>query len=172
MDKIAERIKELIDNLGLTNSEFAKRTNLNPATVSHILGGRNKASLQVIGNIKEAFTNVNIDYLIAGSGSMFTDFTNVNSPDPAVNTSSAFPMEGVRIASIGAMPPSHEQVPQPQEDLFTQDPEVSEPEPSPPTAKPPQKEPEKEAPKKEKAIDRIVIFYTDGSFKSYQSEIF
>lgn len=168
MDKIAERIKELIDNLGLTNSEFAKQANLNPATVSHILGGRNKASLQVIGNIKEAFTNVNIDYLITGSGTMFTDFTNVNNPDPAPNTSSAFPMEGVRIASIGAMPTSTEKDPQPQEELFGQDAEASKPESSPPRPEAEYQEPEKEVQKNEKAIERIVIFYNDGSFKSYQ----
>ncbi len=161
MEMIAERIKELIETLQLSNSEFAKRTNLNPATVSHILGGRNKASLQVIENIKTAFTNVNIDYLITGDGNLFNEFTNVNTQQEAGQSSAMFPMEGVRVASIGAMPPTE-----------------SRPEDSPKvdTANEPERTEEKEsditaAPQRrddgQKSIDRIVIFYSDGTFNSY-----
>ncbi len=161
METIAERIKELIDTLHLSNSEFAKQTNLNPATVSHILGGRNKASLQVIENIKAAFTNVNIDYLITGEGSLFTNITNVNTDKTPSHTPSMFPMEGVRVASIGAMPPPE---PKPVESE-KQEPIAVDPKPHKDitTASLPPANSNSNA----KSIDRIVIFYSDGTFSSY-----
>src|SRR5690606_15301731 len=104
MEDIAQRIKELIDDQGLSNTDFAKETNLNPAIISHILSGRNKPSLQVINQIKDSFTNVNLDYLITGSGQMYIDVTNVKSQKPIpeqtlFGTQGGLPMEGVRVVS-------------------------------------------------------------------------
>ena len=81
MDEIAKRIKDLIDKEGLTNGEFASRIHVNPAIISHILSGRNKPSLQVIQSIKDNFTNVNLDFLLSGTGDLFSEFTNVNKLD-------------------------------------------------------------------------------------------
>ncbi len=162
METIAERIKELIETLQLSNSEFAKQTNLNPATVSHILGGRNKASLQVIENIKSTFTNVNIDYLITGEGDLFTNVTNVNAAKEPVSNPSMFPMEGVRVASIGAMPPPTSKAAAPEK------PEPVEVEPKSKTVSPPTPPPTTEAEASEKSVERIVIFYSDGTFSSYR----
>ncbi len=162
METIAERIKELIETLQLSNSEFAKQTNLNPATVSHILGGRNKASLQVIENIKSVFTNVNIDYLITGEGDLFANVTNVNAVKEPVSNPTMFPIEGVRVASIGAMPPPAKKAAEPEK------PEPVQVEPKPKTAPPPTPSPTTEAEATEKSVERIVIFYSDGTFSSYR----
>ncbi len=157
MEEIATRIKELIDTEELTNSEFAKRINVNPAIVSHILSGRNKPSLQVVESIKEGFTNVNLDYLITGNGSLYDDLTNVNSPkevDSAFTQASAFPMEGVRVASVPgstdlrSSPPSEDPVPE----------EKKVPLPGKSSA----------LQEGNKQIEQIVIFYSDGSFKAYR----
>mgnify|MGYP003625025450 CR=1 FL=1 len=75
---IALRIKELIENQGLSNKEFAKRLSINPSIISHILSGRNKVSLQVVEQIVKEFTNVSLDYLLLGTGSLFKGVTNVN----------------------------------------------------------------------------------------------
>lgn len=160
MEKIAERIKELIDNLELTNTEFAKQADLNPATVSHILGGRNKASLQVIDNIKRAFTNVNTDYLISGSGSLFKDVTNVNNSDSVPPPSSGFPIEGVRVASIGSTPLQDKT----EEDAASEasKPEITETAPSSTENNTSNKS------ENGKRVERIVFFYADGTFKSYR----
>lgn len=161
MEKIADRIKELIDNLQLTNSEFAKQVNLNPAIISHILGGRNKPSLQVIESIKQAFTNVNIDYLITGSGQLFNDFTNVNSPAMTdFSDSSGFPMEGIRVAAVPG-------------ETFQRNSPSPDPEPDNTTLKEKAavKTYQEETPSEsteDRAIEQIVIFYKDGSFKAYR----
>ncbi len=166
MESIAERIKELIDTLQISNTEFAKRTQLNPATVSHILNGRNKASLQVIENIKSEFTNVNIDYLITGNGSLFDDVTNVNTPITTGLDQGLFPMEGVRKVTIGGPPPSipEKQVQDPLDSLKTKDIADSEPEIEDSKKISVSSSSENNT---ESEIDRIVIFYKNGSFKSY-----
>jgi transcriptional regulator with XRE-family HTH domain len=163
MESIANRIKELIETLQLTNSDFAKKAKLNPATVSHILSGRNKASLQVIENIKETFTDVNIDYLITGQGSLFIPITNVNNEKPASADGSLFPMEGLRVASVGTMP-----TPAPQEQNKVTDVNRSVKEDiQSPSEQGMSSSVKSQNELKEKEIERIVIFYTDGSFSSY-----
>ena len=80
MENISLRIKELIDDRKLSNSEFAKEIGVNPSIISHILSGRNKVSLQIIEAVKRSFTNVNLDYLLTGSGELFQNVTNVKHP--------------------------------------------------------------------------------------------
>lgn len=169
MESIAERIKELIDDQGLTNTDFAKETNLNPAIISHILGGRNKPSLQVVNQIKDRFTNVNLDYLITGQGQLYTDFTNVkevvSAPEPSLfsNATGGFPMEGVRVVSEpGTIPQKAEE-----EEKAEQPPTASTPRPSLSLDKKSEPEIRSESTDK-KDIEQIVIFYTDGSFKAYK----
>jgi transcriptional regulator with XRE-family HTH domain len=57
MEAIGKRIAALIRDKGLTNSQFAQEIDLNPSIVSHILSGRNKVSLQVVLQIKQAFAH-------------------------------------------------------------------------------------------------------------------
>ena len=169
MEGIAIRIKELIENQGLSNTDFANETDISPAIISHILSGRNKPSLQVINQIKARFTNVNLDYLITGSGSLYTDLTNVkteNSPPPSLaGQVSAFPMEGVRVVSEPGTKPQRavDEEPTTTPPTLVDDPhspDVIDSKPSEKTAV---------ENKEEKSIEQIVIFYTDGSFKAYRS---
>ncbi|WP_417590005.1 helix-turn-helix domain-containing protein [Owenweeksia hongkongensis] len=172
MEDIAQRIKELIDDQGLSNTDFAKEANLNPAIISHILSGRNKPSLQVINQIKESFTNVNLDYLITGSGQLYIDITNVNTKDKPVENNlfgqvGGLPMEGVRVVSEPGTIPA--KAPEEPVEKTT---EIEKP--APPShslnehldKKPKAVENSKEPDVKE--VEQIVIFYTDGSFKAYR----
>ncbi len=78
MNDIALRIRELIEKENLSNKEFAQKLSINPSIISHILSGRNKVSLQVVEQIVKVFTNVSLDYLLLGSGSLYKGITNVN----------------------------------------------------------------------------------------------
>lgn len=71
MEAITSRIKELIENTGLTNKEFAEKIDVSPAIISHILSGRNNPSLQVIQRITNVYTNVNLNYLLSGEGVLY-----------------------------------------------------------------------------------------------------
>lgn len=160
MEGLASRIKEVIDSEGLTNSEFAKKIEINPAIISHILSGRNKPSLQVIEKIKTSFTNVNLDYLLTGSGTMYTDVTNVKEPLPVENamTSSAFPMEGIREVSV----PGDVPIPTPSESGPVED-ETTLPHPPEETPKAPKR---KETSKK---VVKVILLYDDKSFEMFDA---
>ncbi len=73
MDPVAGRIKELIEALSISNKDFAEEIDVAPAIISHVLSGRNKASLHLIQQITNVYTNVNLTYLLHGSGKLFSD---------------------------------------------------------------------------------------------------
>lgn len=63
-----ERIELLMKCYGLTPSQFAERTGIQRASVSHIISGRNKPSLEVLQKIYEAFPELDARWLMAGKG--------------------------------------------------------------------------------------------------------
>ncbi len=63
------RIKIVIDSQNLSPSRFADYIGVPRATISHILSGRNKASLEVVQKILEAFPRISADWLVLGKGS-------------------------------------------------------------------------------------------------------
>ena len=69
MNKITvlDRIKKIIEDNDLTNSEFAEKIGVPKSSISHLLSKRNKASLDIITKISEEFHDITTDYLIFGS---------------------------------------------------------------------------------------------------------
>lgn len=65
-----DRIFEIIKYLDLKPTLFASETNINPATLSQILNGRNNPSLDVIAKIRARYPNISYDWLINGEGEM------------------------------------------------------------------------------------------------------
>lgn len=63
-----ERIELLMKCYNLSSSQFADRTGIQRASVSHILSGRNKPSLEVLLKIYEAFPGLSMEWLMAGIG--------------------------------------------------------------------------------------------------------
>ena len=61
---IVSRIKKLMDNNKLTPSSFAKKIESKRANVSHILSGRNKASLNFLIKIVNSFDDISLDWFI------------------------------------------------------------------------------------------------------------
>ena len=82
-----ERIKLLMDHKSLTASQFADSMEVPRAIVSHILSGRNKPSLDVILKIAGAYPDVNLEWLLLGSGEMLTTLaantTEYSPPSPS-----------------------------------------------------------------------------------------
>ncbi len=60
------RIKNIIKESGLSNGEFADRIGVNRASLSHILSGRNKPSLDFVIKLLGAFDYVSSDWLLFG----------------------------------------------------------------------------------------------------------
>lgn len=63
---ILHRIKKIITDNNLSNSEFAEKIGIPKSSVTHLLSERNNPSLDVIIKISESFDNISLDYLIFG----------------------------------------------------------------------------------------------------------
>jgi len=66
-ETVLSRIKKIIENNDLTNSEFAEIIGVPKSSISHLLSERNKPSLDIITKISEKFDEITTDYLIFGS---------------------------------------------------------------------------------------------------------
>jgi len=60
------RILEIMGKSGLTPSEFADKIDVQRSAISHITSGRNKPSLEFLIKIKNAFPEIDTDWLIFG----------------------------------------------------------------------------------------------------------
>lgn len=63
---MTDRFKILLEKLKLTPSEFADRIGVQRSSISHILSGRNKPSIDFLEKTLEAFPEVDVKWLITG----------------------------------------------------------------------------------------------------------
>ncbi len=63
---LIERIQELMDLHALNATAFAEKLDIGRATISHILAGRNKPSLDFILKVISTFPEVTFDWLLFG----------------------------------------------------------------------------------------------------------
>jgi len=73
MKEIAERIKKLRSELGMTQSEFARRLGISQRALSHYERGDRQIPLNLIQKILKEFPEVNPLWLLEGRGDMFDE---------------------------------------------------------------------------------------------------
>src|SRR5690554_1206515 len=115
--EFSERIDRMLKFYDLTASAFADKIGVQPSSISHLLAGRNKPSLEFVMRVVQTFHEVDLHWLIHGKGS--------------------FPAKTKVVAPTGIQAPQRKST-----------------------------ENRKESVVNPKAIDRIIIFYSDGSFKA------
>ena len=59
-----------MESEGLKSSSLADTIGVNRATISHILSGRNKPSIDFLEKLLSAYPNINANWLISGVGYM------------------------------------------------------------------------------------------------------
>ena len=64
------RLKKWIEKKELTSSKFADIIGVNRATISHILSGRNKPSIDFFEKLLRYYPKLNANWLITGIGYM------------------------------------------------------------------------------------------------------
>jgi len=71
-----DRIILLIKAKNLTAAQFADEINVQKSSISHIISGRNNASLDFVQKVLLRYPEVNMDWLMFGKGPLFkeTDF--------------------------------------------------------------------------------------------------
>jgi len=67
---IGERIKQVRNALGIKQIELAKILKMNPSAISQMESGRTNPSLETLSELGKIY-NVNLHWLITGSGDMF-----------------------------------------------------------------------------------------------------
>ena len=65
-----DRINQIKLKEGMTDGQFAEKIGISPASLSHILNGRNKPSLEVVTKIHKACSYVDLEWLLYGTGEM------------------------------------------------------------------------------------------------------
>jgi transcriptional regulator with XRE-family HTH domain len=113
-----KRLEKIIQYYGLTASSFAEKISVQRSSISHILSGRNKPSLEFIMKVLYSFPEVDLYWLLNGKGS--------------------FPPKDVSLDDTSEIPIPIQ--------IKTSKGDSS-----------------------DKSIQRIVIFYSDGSFENFES---
>lgn len=65
--KLIERLKYLMKLNNLSASAFAEKIGVQPSSISHILSGRNKPSLEFVQKVLNQFPNISADWLLTGN---------------------------------------------------------------------------------------------------------
>tara|TARA_B100000902_G_C26725515_1_gene628772 strand:- start:264 stop:563 length:300 start_codon:yes stop_codon:yes gene_type:complete len=65
-----ERLKKWMNEVGLKSSVLADIIGVNRATISHILSGRNKPSIDFFQKLLSTYPDLNSNWLITGIGYM------------------------------------------------------------------------------------------------------
>jgi len=73
------RLKIILENHQLTASLFADKIGVQRSSISHILSGRNKPSLDFVLKVTKAFSDVDIYWLLNGKGQYPTAVDNLTS---------------------------------------------------------------------------------------------
>lgn len=148
IDDFIKRLEIILDYYNLSASAFADRISVQRSSLSHLLSGRNKPSLDFIIKVIEVFPEVDLYWILNGKGTFPKSENTSNRFDEVKTTSVETPFIQTEFDST---------------DLFSA------------TAN---KNLEKEVQPTEMnhhtpiattsaAIERIVIFYQDGTFKNY-----
>ena len=66
------RLKNWMESEGLKSSALADNIGVNRATISHILSGRNKPSIDFLEKLLHSYPNINANWLVTGIGFMTT----------------------------------------------------------------------------------------------------
>jgi transcriptional regulator with XRE-family HTH domain len=68
-----DRVKQFIDNKGISAGELALMIDVQRSSISHILNGRNKPSAMFIEKMLDVFPDLNARWLLTGSGEMLNN---------------------------------------------------------------------------------------------------
>jgi len=134
-----KRLEKIMDYYGLSASALAEEIAFNRSTISHLVSGRNKPSLEFVMKLLQKFPELEMDWLVLGKG----HFPSILSPETKHPET-----KEVRKKS------NPTQVPTPVADLFSNTGNG--------TNLP------KATVSGKKTIERIVIFYSDGTFSLYE----
>ena len=142
----SKRLQKIMDRNDLNASSFAERINVGRSSISHILSGRNKPSLDFVVNTVKEFPEVDLYWLLNGKGT-YPKSDDVPVAAPASKSSTPQPVQK-EPNTIKSEAPNQET-----NDLF-----------SAPSI---EKIPLPNKTNKGKNIQKVILLYDDGSFEYF-----
>ena len=64
--KFAKRLQKIMKSHELSATSFAEKLSVGRATISHLMAGRNKPSLDFVMKVVDTFPNVELEWLLYG----------------------------------------------------------------------------------------------------------
>ena len=83
--EITKRIENIIQSNELSASSFAEKIGVQRSSISHIMSGRNKPSLEFLIKITEVFPKTSLSELVYGANSSNTPYSNTESELKGLN---------------------------------------------------------------------------------------
>ena len=87
----SKRLQKILDFYGVTATSFSEKIAFNRSTISHLLSGRNKPSLEFVMKVLQTYPEVDLYWLLYGKGSFPTTFNKVNTQIKATSKQNALP---------------------------------------------------------------------------------
>lgn len=134
--EFAKRIEKILDYYGITATAFSEEIEVNRSTISHLLSGRNKPSLDFIMKVIQHYPEVELYWLLNGKGTFPTDEERQTEQSAASQDSDVIKADLFIASNQGQLGEDEKNA----------------------TTKPGKGK-----------IERIVVFFKDGSFKSYEN---
>jgi transcriptional regulator with XRE-family HTH domain len=75
--KMNKRFQKWLDSKNINATKLAEKIDVSKATISHILTGRNKPSIDLLNKILKKYPDLNLNWLVCGVGHMSND-TQIN----------------------------------------------------------------------------------------------
>lgn len=146
-DDFIKRLEFIMDHFSLNASSFADKISVQRSSISHLLSGRNKPSLDFILKILDIFPELNLYWILDGSGTYLKSDAlqkteNEVTSSPALNADENSLEEKKTIIKNEVVDENLEQLVPKQNEVLS---------------KP-----------NEKHIEKIVFFYTDGTFQDFK----
>ena len=126
------RLQKILDYYHISATELSNQINFNRSTISHLLSGRNKPSLDFVMKVLQQFPEVELYWLLNGKGS-FPSKIKTSTPTYS-ETEKTVPVENNHTSSINNI--IEDTIPNTLND---------------------------------NEVDRIVVFFKNGTFKSYKN---
>lgn len=98
-----DRIRQIMESMHMTQQVFAEFIGTNPATLSGIFNDRTRPTINIVEAIKRKIPDINTDWLMFGTGSMYASFPGAPSPDDAPNAAPSVVMPNKNLSQEGLL---------------------------------------------------------------------
>jgi len=143
------RISKIIKEKNLSSARFADEIGVQRSSISHVLSGRNKPSLEFIQKILKAYPDIDTNWLLSGKGNIFSgSINNENKIDFPEESATVHPEDITKYQKDQSKPESSKKPVI--NDIFDNESDNDQ--------------------LKQKKIEKIIVLYKGNSFKEYYPE--